>query len=139
MKILTALDQSEHAPVILKKAVELAKAQHAELIILTVAEDFLDLGDYASDAWDIGNKALRSAQAAAEDYAEQARSLGLAAKTDVRQGDSPADFIITLAEEEHVDLIVLGSRGRKAIARFLLGSVADKVVTHAPCSVLVVR
>ncbi len=50
-----------------------------------------------------------------------------------------AEIIITLAREKSVDLIILGSRGLTNIQRFLLGSVSQKVVTYAPCSVLVVK
>jgi nucleotide-binding universal stress UspA family protein len=52
---------------------------------------------------------------------------------------SPADSIVTYAERKKVDLIVMGTHGRTGIKRFLLGSVASGVLSHAKCSVLVVR
>jgi nucleotide-binding universal stress UspA family protein len=52
---------------------------------------------------------------------------------------NPAQEIITAAESRGVDLIVIGSQGMSAVRRFLLGSVADRVVRHATCDVLVVR
>lgn len=139
MKILAALDQSKHAPDVLKKAAELAKVQNADLIVLTVAEDFMDIGDYANEAEEITNKILKQTRQAGEQYVAEAKAMGVAAKIEVKQGVSPADLIVKLAEDEKVDLIVMGSRGKKGIARFLIGSVASKVVNHAPCSVLVVR
>lgn len=51
----------------------------------------------------------------------------------------PGHEILNLAKDGSFDLIVIGSRGENALKSFLLGSVARKVVTHAPCSVLVVR
>ncbi|MNT75297.1 putative universal stress protein [compost metagenome] len=51
----------------------------------------------------------------------------------------PADTILAVAEEEHVDLIVMGSHGRTGLGRFLLGSVSSQVSTHAPCSVLIAK
>lgn len=51
----------------------------------------------------------------------------------------PAEEIIQYAERNNVDLIVIGSRGLGAVARFFLGSVASKIVHHSPCSVLVLR
>jgi len=51
----------------------------------------------------------------------------------------PAEKILALAVEKKADLIVTGTRGRSEIAGLLLGSVADKLVRHAPCPVLVVR
>jgi nucleotide-binding universal stress UspA family protein len=52
---------------------------------------------------------------------------------------SAADAIITYAQEKGVDLIVVGTKGRSGMSKALLGSVASKVVTHSPYSVLVVR
>jgi nucleotide-binding universal stress UspA family protein len=63
---------------------------------------------------------------------------GLRATGDVRQGDA-ADQLIKAAEATGSDLIVVGTRGRTGLARLVLGSVARNVVTHAPCSVLVVH
>jgi len=51
----------------------------------------------------------------------------------------PADVICSVAEKEGFDLIVLGEKGTGEVERFLLGSVADRVVHHAACPVLVVR
>lgn len=56
----------------------------------------------------------------------------------LREGD-PANQIVATAKEGGFDLIVVGHRGLSPIKAFLLGSVSDRVVTHAPCSVLVVR
>ena len=52
---------------------------------------------------------------------------------------SAADEIIRYAKEKGVDLIVVGTKGRSGMSKALLGSVASKVVTYSPCSVLVVR
>lgn len=52
---------------------------------------------------------------------------------------SAADAIIRYAQEKDIDLIVVGTRGRSGMSKALLGSVASKIVTYSPCSVLVVR
>jgi nucleotide-binding universal stress UspA family protein len=52
---------------------------------------------------------------------------------------NPAQEILNIAEWRHVELIVLGRQGLNAVARFLMGSVADRVVQHATCDVLVVK
>jgi nucleotide-binding universal stress UspA family protein len=68
-----------------------------------------------------------------------ANSSGVAqVDTYARQGDA-ADAILDVAEEQRVDLIVVGNRGMTGAKRFLLGSVPNKVSHHAPCSVLIVR
>jgi nucleotide-binding universal stress UspA family protein len=50
-----------------------------------------------------------------------------------------ADSIIDHADQWQADLIVVGSHGRKGIKRFLLGSIAGKVASHAPCSIEIVK
>ena len=64
--------------------------------------------------------------------------LGIAGEIAVTEGP-PSEAIVRLAAEKHVDLVVIGTSGRKGIDRILLGSVAAKVVREAPCSVLVAR
>lgn len=65
--------------------------------------------------------------------------LVLYAKPVVRNAAQPADAIIRYAKEAHVDLIVVGTHGRGAVAHFFLGSVAETVARSAPCPVLVVH
>jgi len=139
MKIMAALDLSRNAGKILEKAVEMAKAQKAELSIVTVAEDFSDIGDYFQSAGKVSEKLFEAAKTAASKYAETAKSLGVSAKVWVFQGVSPADLIIQAAEKENCDLIVMGRRAKTGMDRLVIGSVASKVVSHAKCSVLVVH
>lgn len=58
--------------------------------------------------------------------------------SELLHGD-PAFAILDAAVRHQAQMIVIGSRGMKAIKRFLLGSVSEKVLVHAPCSVLIVR
>jgi nucleotide-binding universal stress UspA family protein len=78
------------------------------------------------------------AQERLHDLAATLRVGGKQTVTELRSGD-PALGILQVAEEEGADLIVVGSHGQGAAERFLIGSVSEKVVRHAPCSVLVVR
>ena len=70
--------------------------------------------------------------------AEGLRAAGLTVETAVRDGD-PRAVIVDEAREWSADLIIVGSHGYTGLARLLLGSVAHSVVSHAPCSVEVVR
>lgn len=75
----------------------------------------------------------------ARDAAENARSLGVGTvDTRVEPGDY-AETILAVADEIGADLIVIGSRGLGTWRGLLIGSVSQKVVQHAPCSVVVVR
>lgn len=74
--------------------------------------------------------------------AEMAKRHGIKKKINteiVETSVSAADAIIRYAQEKDVDLIVVGTRGRSGMSKALLGSVASKIVTYSPCSVLVVR
>lgn len=57
----------------------------------------------------------------------------------VVQHPSPGRALVEMAEDEGADLVILGSHGRSGLSRAFLGSVAERVVRHAPCPVLVVR
>jgi len=59
-------------------------------------------------------------------------------KCEWKCGDPP-QAILESAKKQDVQMIVVGARGLKGIKRFLLGSVSQKVLEHAPCSVLIVR
>jgi nucleotide-binding universal stress UspA family protein len=63
---------------------------------------------------------------------------GLQAEARVPHGD-PRTLILDEARKERADLVVVGSHGRTGLEKLVMGSVATHIVTHAPCSVLVVR
>jgi nucleotide-binding universal stress UspA family protein len=69
---------------------------------------------------------------------EELRRAGLRTEGRVVRGD-PRVAIVDAARAERVDLVVMGSHGRTGLARLLLGSVASHVVSHSPCSVVVVK
>jgi nucleotide-binding universal stress UspA family protein len=73
-----------------------------------------------------------------EKCAQQLRAAGYAVTTAVETGDV-RETIIDTASNWYADLTLLGSQGHKGMDRLLLGSVAESVVRHAHCSVLVVR
>ena len=137
-KILIPLDGSELSEQALGETLSLTPAQR-ELVILHVNPAPL-LGPAAWSSADL--TAIRSQEStAARSYlhrrAQELRDEGHQVTAEVLEGD-PADVILDYAEEQGIDLIVMTSRGRSGLGRFLLGSVADKVVRHAPCAVMVV-
>lgn len=83
-------------------------------------------------------EARRSAQRMAEESAGRLSEAGLQASAEARAGD-PGWEIVGAADALDADLVVVGSRGTTGLRRFVLGSVARKVVHHARASVLVVR
>ncbi|MDH5448590.1 MAG: universal stress protein [Candidatus Bathyarchaeota archaeon] len=80
----------------------------------------------------------------AENYMNKVKKMAKRAKVKIETKiveDQPSivHAITKIAEKEGCDLIVMGTKGRTGIKRFLLGSVANGVLTYAPCPVLVVR
>jgi nucleotide-binding universal stress UspA family protein len=80
----------------------------------------------------------QQAEALVARVAQTLRKSGLTVTTSVEEGD-PKSTIVDLAAAWRADLIVVGSHGRTGLDRFLLGSVAEAIARHAPCSVEIVR
>jgi len=137
-KILVAHDGSKTSDHALKKAVEIATAFESSLTVLAVVPELYlsELSD--SDRQKIMNALSEETQKAMERIRVSLSGKSLEVKTIVRQG-LPAEKIIETAQKMKVDLIVVGSHGRHGARKFLLGSVASKVVDYAPCPVLVVK
>ena len=146
-RIMAAADGSAASLKAVALAADLATKYGAELMLATVTQPLsaaltAELETYVrQEQIDIPLGELGSAQA--ETILAGARLEGAAngatrISTRSLAGD-PAEAIVELAGEWRADLIVLGSRGHGRLAGLLLGSVAQKVLTHAPCPVLVVR
>jgi nucleotide-binding universal stress UspA family protein len=100
---------------------------------------FAQGSEAARDVIAVRDRILRDAEAYVDRVAGRLRSAGFTVTTEVRsEGDAPG-AILDAAEKWPADLIVVGSHGRSGINRFLLGSVSDRVIRHASCSVQVVR
>jgi nucleotide-binding universal stress UspA family protein len=136
MKILVPLDNSEFSLKALQRAIDMAKKEGAELVLLSVALDFRDVEEIPLHYAD---KFKQQAIKAVNMGREMVEKAGMKPQTQVEVGVSPADNIVKFAEEIKADLIVIGHRGIAGLGRFLVGSVAARVVAYAPCSVLVVR
>jgi nucleotide-binding universal stress UspA family protein len=132
--ILVGTDGSESAGVAVGAAAGLAARTGAELLVASAHP-----GARARATAVIGPpEAYRGedrARAIVED--ERGRHGGVALRAIVREGH-PADVLLDLAEEEQVDLVVVGNRGMGGARRFLVGSVPNNVSHHAPCHVLIV-
>ena len=92
----------------------------------------------AIDGQQVAQEALAAVEALVASTAGRLRRAGLSADTSVREGD-PAAEILATAGDWSADLITLGSQGQTGLTRQLRGSVARKILEHAPCSVLIER
>jgi nucleotide-binding universal stress UspA family protein len=141
--IVTGTDGSPTAQQAVERAAQLAKSVGARLHVVTAYEPLraprVSTGravDPERSDWQLGRDA--AADAILDEACSAARIVGIEAEPHARTGD-PADVILTVAEEEQADLVVVGNRGMGGARRFLLGSVPDKVSHHAPCSVLILH
>ena len=137
MKVLIALDRSTQAATVLDHALEIVKKFRAECILYTLAEDIPDFGE--GIAAGLSEQIREEAEKALGASLDKAAAMGVQARMVLGVGGSPADGILDTAEAEGIDLIIMGSRAKTGLDRFLIGSVASKVVSHARCSVLVLR
>ncbi len=136
-KILLATDLSEASSSATEEAFDLAGRLGAALLIVSVIDPgslLLPGGRFRARV----DQVREDREQAAQDLVERGREAGVPVSFLVWTGD-PGDMIISAAEAEHVDMIVVGSHGRGAVGRLFLGSVSEHVVRNAPCPVLVVR
>ncbi len=154
-RILVALDQSEQSQQTFKRAVDLAKANDARLMLLHVISP-IDEGfptpiypisdglypmhnelsiqasqNQFSTTEKLGIEMLRS-------YQSKATAAGVCSEFNQTIGDPGADICATVKSWK-ADLVVMGRRGRSGFSEFLLGSVSNHVMHRAGCSVLVVQ
>ena len=138
-RILLATDGSPHAELAARTAVDLAEKIGARLHVVAVGRTF-PTAVYDVYAEARSEDLRREAQ---EILDEQVRKIeeagGSVAIAHLRMGERRDEAIVHLAEEIDADLIVIGSRGFGGMKRALMGNVADSVVRHAHCPVLVVR
>lgn len=147
MKILLAIDASRYSAVAVGLVKALGIARGAEVTVLTVIPEHVFLGGHTlADL--VGRSAALKAQArkageerALELLSKLSKSLGtrgIRVENMVRRG-SPADEIIKTCRNIQADLSIVGLKGTSEAPEFLLGSVAQKVMKYAPCSVLIAR
>jgi nucleotide-binding universal stress UspA family protein len=136
-RILVATDFSDTADRALEYALGLAAALGAEVILMHAYEvPVYAFPDGAFLATTEISERLAEAARTALDSAIAARAASKVPLRGVLRTGTPWTEIEAVAKEEKVDLVVVGTHGRKGIARALLGSVAEKIVRTAPCPVL---
>jgi nucleotide-binding universal stress UspA family protein len=139
-KILVPLDGSDLAAKILPQVEDLANAFNAEITLLTVGSlaTVLIAAEFAyKDPSEFTAKMKEGAEKDLEVEANRLRARGLKVNIAYTEG-LPAREIIAYAKEKGCDLIAMATHGRGEIA-WVLGSVAEKVVSHATVPVLMMR
>jgi nucleotide-binding universal stress UspA family protein len=138
-RILLPLDGSSISEQALPHAIAQAKRFNAELIILRVVEPLGErVQKYSTSIERVEKEMLDFVLESLKKVAIDVRAQGVKVRTEALQG-RPHVKIIEYAESEEVDLVVICSRGKTGFSRWLMGSVADRVIRGVRTPVLVVR
>lgn len=141
MKVLLAVDGSANCRVAEEYLSAFPFPQPPDLVLANVCPvaDLHVIGpDVPVSVNEIVDQCRREGQNLLEETAPRCRSWAATVKTRLIDGH-PGNELVHLADKERADLVVIGARGLNAVQRFFLGSVSEKVVKYAHCSVLVVR
>lgn len=140
-RVLVPVDFSDTSRKAMQYAVPFGAAFGAEVLLLHVVQPYtvpVELG-YMPPEWaESQQRFLKSAREELEKLGGREIRDRAAWKAQVREG-VPWQEIIAVAGEARADLIIVATHGRTGLQHVLLGSVAERVVRHAPCPVLVVR
>lgn len=135
-RIILPIDGSDFAKISAKKAFFIAKKINVEVIIICVLDPFR-----YSKSHDFFHSFTKIRREQAEEYlddiAQIGQSINVKCTTRLIDGGAPFEEIIKSASQN--DLIILGCKGHSNIERILIGSVSEKVLRHAKCSVMIVR
>lgn len=139
-KILCAIDLSEQSEPVAEYAVMLARLADASIVAVYAAPTLTQYTGFHVPPNTIDNfvgEIVSGAEKSMSEFVAQ-HFAGVDARGVVVVGYA-AEEILAVAEKEQVDLIVMGTRGRKGIDLILFGSVAEKVVKNAACPVVTIR
>ena len=140
--IVFATDFSPASDPALRKAIEMARKEGAELIVAHVFEapatmSHSGVADDIIEA-DLEDKIRKDVEKQLEPVLAQARAEGIRVRGEILEGHAPK-MLAELAEKNGAALLVLGTHGRTGLKKVLIGSIASKVIATAPCPVLTIR
>lgn len=143
--IVTPIDFSENASVVIDSAAYMAGVFGAELHILFVVQNFEDYSGFFVPQMNVPNiehELFVGAEEQMAKFCKQHEAIlkdaGVGYQTKVLVGDV-AEKIVEYADEMHADMILMGTHGYKGLERIMFGSVADKVVKSSDCPVTTIN
>lgn len=141
-RILHPSDFSSASRAAFRKAIDMAKASRAELLLVHVISPVVPVpgdGYVSPEMYDQLSASSRAwAQKRLDSLLAHAKKSRARVKGFILEG-AASDEIVRFARARRVELIVMGTHGRKGMAKLFVGSVADRVVAAATCPVLTVR
>jgi len=137
--ILHPTDFSPGAEAAFAHALETARREHGELILVHILESLVPMrGAYTAMELQVRAAVTAAVRQGFDRLRARAKRAGVPASEVLAEGWVP-EQIAKLARKRHADLIVMGTHGRTGWGKVMLGSVAERVVVLAPCPVLTVR
>jgi len=137
--ILHPTDFSSGAEAAFARALEIARREHGELILVHILEGLVPVrGAYTAMELQVRAAVTAAVRQGFDRLRARAKRAGVPASEVLAEGWVP-EQIAKLARKRHANLIVMGTHGRTGWAKVMLGSVAERVVVLAPCPVLTVR
>ncbi|KGM43747.1 hypothetical protein JY97_05260 [Alkalispirochaeta odontotermitis] len=134
-RILVAVDGSAFSDMAVDQAISLGRICNSEIFVISVV-------DLYPEQMEVAPALVEKMSAEVRDHLDKAKQkvdeAGIVCETIVHMGGNPHEYIVQEAKDKGIDLICMGTHGRSGIKRILLGSVAQSVIGHAPCPVLVV-
>ncbi len=134
-RILVAVDGSPFADAAVDQAISLGGICNSQIFVISVVALYPEQMEVAPALVETMSEDVRKHLDRAKEKIEKA---DMSCETIVHMGGQPHQFIIQEAKEKGIDLILMGTHGRSGLKRILLGSVAQNVIGHAPCPVMVV-
>ncbi len=138
--IMVPYDQSEPAKRALEHAIDLAKKYGVKISVVSVIVPQVPMDpSFASSYAETLALIRKSAADSLARLESRLKELQIPVKSDVLEGVSVADELLSYADSQQVDLIVMGSRGLAGFKKLLLGRVASGISQHSKCPVLIVK
>jgi len=135
-KIAVSVDFYTHTPKLVKFAIDVANKLGGKLIFIHVMEEILPFFDDNPESYNrLDKKVFLSLEEKMENLLMNSRLTYPECEGMILKGDI-TDSIVAYAEENKIDLIIMGTHGGKGIEKILLGSVAERVLKRASCPVL---
>ena len=133
-RILVAMDRSKYSEKAFDQAISIAKICKSTLFVLSVVDLYPEVKEIVLTH---EGKVIKGTKEFLEGVKAKATKENIPCETIMHIGGQPYEFIIQEAKEKNIDLILMGTHGRTGLDKLLIGSVAERVVGHAPCAVMV--
>jgi nucleotide-binding universal stress UspA family protein len=134
--IVLAVDSSKHSEAAINEAIGLAKSCSAQLYAISVVECNDEFQSLAPDAVEKMGEATKKLL---DSVTDRVKRENIKCSAISHTGDDPAQYIVDEAKKLNADMIIMGKHGaRKSLTKLFMGSVTARVLSHAPCNVLVI-